>query len=187
MSSVTKHPTKTIWLIEHSSDNIWLLELILENWGYDTVRMSDSEALEPKSDSRLTQPSLIILSVAPQQNNVLSLVRNFSHHSTWQYVPLLCLCPSGGLCKSQVMAAGASDVLNKPFELEELHYNLQRLWRDETSTQYSVSQHEMTLFISETESSNLIEQQHYWSNIFQHYPQFIAWKMLTKEGYEVFE
>ncbi len=187
MSSTDNQSAKTIWLIEHDSDNIWLLELILENWGYDTVRMKDHEALEPKIDSQPTLPSLIILSIAPLQNNVLKLVRTFRQHSTLQYIPLLCLCPTGGLCKSQVMAAGASDVLNKPFELEELHHKLQLLWGLEASIQHSDLRPEMTLLVSETESSSLLQQQHYWSEVFQDHPESDAWEMLTKAGYEVVE
>ena len=58
MSSTANQSAKTIWLIEHDSDNIWLLELILDNWGYDAVRMKDREALEPQIDSQPTLPSL---------------------------------------------------------------------------------------------------------------------------------
>ena len=187
MSSTTNQSAKTIWLIEHDSDNIWLLELILANWGYDAVRMRDRQALELKIDSQSALPSLIILSIAPLQNNALKLVRTFRQHSTLQYVPLLCLCPSGGLCKSQIMAAGASDVLNKPFELEELHQKLQLLWGLEASLQHSDLRPEMTLLVSETESSSLLQQQHYWSEVFQHHPETHAWEMLIKTDYEVVE
>ena len=187
MSSTANQSAKTIWLIEHDSDNIWLLELLFEKWGYDPVRMRDREALEPKIDSQPTLPSLIVLSIAPLQNNVLKLIRNFRQHSTLQYIPLLCLCPTGGLCESQVMAAGARDVLNKPFELEELHHKLLLLLELEASTQYSDLRPEMTLLVSETESSSLLQQQHYWSEVFQHHPEPHAWEMLTKAGYEVVE
>lgn len=185
MSSTANQSAKTIWLIEHDSDNIWLMELILENWGYDAVRMKDIEALEPKINSQPPLPSLIVLSIAPLQNNVLKLIRNFRQHSTLQYVPLLCLCPTGGLCKSQVVAAGARDVLNKPFELEELHHKLQLLLELEANIQHLDFRPEMTLLVSETESSSLLQQQHYWSEVFQHHPEHRAWEMLTKAGYEV--
>ena len=185
MSSTAKHSAKTIWLVEHSSDNIRLLELILENWGYDTVRMRDKEALETQIGSQPTLPSLIVLNVAPLRNNVLKLVRTFRQHSTLQYVPLLCLCPSGGLGESQIMAAGASNVLNKPFELEELHHKLQLLWGLEASILHSDLRPEMTLLVSETESSSLLLQQHFWSEVFQHHLESNAWEMLKKAGYEI--
>ena len=85
------------------------------------------------------------------------------------------------------MAAGASDVLNKPFELEELHHKLQLLWRLEASIQHSDLRPEMTLLVSETESGSLLQQQHYWSEVFQHHPESDTWEMLTKAGYEIVE
>lgn len=85
------------------------------------------------------------------------------------------------------MAAGANDVLNKPFELEELHYHLQRLWGEEVNFQQSRSKQEMTLLVSGTESSSLVQQQKYWSKIFQQHPESNVWQMLSEDGYEVFE
>ena len=85
------------------------------------------------------------------------------------------------------MAAGANDVLNKPFELEELHYRLQRLWGEELNFQQSRSKQEMTLLVSETESSSLVQQQQYWLKIFRQHPESNVWQMLSEDGYEVFK
>ena len=71
MSSTANRSAKTIWAIEHSDDNIWLLELLLEKWGYDTVRIKDREILEDRIHSQVDLPNLIIISIAPLQKNVL--------------------------------------------------------------------------------------------------------------------
>ena len=187
MSLTANQSAKTIWAIEHSSDNIWLLELLLEKWGYDTVRIKDREALYKSTHFQTSPPNLIIINIAPLQKNTLQLIARFRQEPNFKDIPLLCLCPTGGLCESQVMAAGANDVLNKPFELEQLHYRLQRLWGDKINFQQSQSKQKMTLLVSETESSSLLLQQHFWSEVFQHHPEPHAWEMLTKEGYEVVE
>ncbi|MEM8674990.1 MAG: response regulator [Cyanobacteria bacterium P01_G01_bin.67] len=187
MSSTANRSAKTIWVIEHSDDNIWLLELILEKWGFDTVRIKDSEDLDERINCQTNLPNLIIISIAPLQKNVFQLIAYFHQEPKLKDTPLLCLCPTGGLCEFQVMAAGANDLLNKPFELEQLHYRLQRLWGEEISFQRLRSKQEMTLLVSETESSTLVEQQQYWSKIFQEYPEHSVWQMLSEDGYEVLE
>lgn len=187
MSSTANRSAKTIWAIEHSSDNIWLLELLLEKWGYDTVRIKDKDILENRVHSQTELPNLIIISIVPLQKNTLQLISRFRQEPKLKDIPLLCLCPTGELCKFQIMAAGANDVLNKPFELEELHSRLQRLWGEEVNFQQSRSKQEMTLLVSETESSSLVQQQKYWSKIFQQHPESNVWQMLSEDGYEVFE
>ena len=187
MSSTANRSAKTIWAIEHSDDNIWLLELLLEKWGYDTVRIKDREILEDRIHSQVDLPNLIIISIAPLQKNVLQLIARFRQVPKLKDIPLLCLCSTGELCELQVMAAGANDVLNKPFELEELHYRLQRLWGEELDFQQSRSKQEMTVLVSKTESSSLFQQQQYWSRIFQQHPESNVWQMLSEDGYEVFK
>ena len=187
MSSTANRSVKTIWAIEHSSDNIWLLELLLEKWGYDTLRIKDRKVLDGKIHSQADLPNLIVMSIAPLQKNVLQLIAYFRQEPTLKDIPLLCLCPTGGLCESQVMAAGANDVLNKPFELEELHHRLERLWGEELNFQQSQSRREMTLLVSETECSSLVQQQQYWSEVFYKHSKSSIWEILRKAGYEVFE
>ena len=187
MSSTVNLSAKTIWAIEHSDDNIWLLELLLEKWGYNPVRIKDSSVLESRIDSQTELPSLIIISIAPLQKNALQLIARFRQEPNFQDIPLLCLCPTGGLCEFQVMAAGANDVLNKPFEFEQLHYRLQRLWGEEINFERLRSKEQMTLLVCETESSSSVEQQQYWSRIFQEYPEPSVWQMLREDGYEVLE
>ena len=185
MPSIDNQSVNSIWLIEHSSDNIWLLQLLLENWGYQVTRIKDNEALMVEMNSKTTKPNLVILSIAPLQKNALEIVKRFRQDSVFDRVPLLCLCTHGVLCKSQVMAAGANDLLDKPFELEELQSKLQRLLTTEPNHRHLKSAKGRTLLVLEDETSSLIQQQKHWSAVLQQHPELNAWEMLAKAGYEI--
>ena len=187
MSLSNNRLARTIWAIEHTSDNIWLLRLILEKWQYDTVVIKDRQILNQKIDHEANLPNLIIINIAPLQKNVLQLITHFRQESIFRNIPLLCLCPTGELCEFQILAAGASDVLNRPFELEELKNRLQRLWGNKINTSLSEKDSPMTLLIEETKSSSLVEQQRYWSQILDRYSKPNAWRILKEAGYEIFE
>lgn len=188
MPSIDHQSVNSIWLIEHSSDNVWLLQLLLENWGYQVTRIKDSEALRIEINSQTVKPNLVILSIAPLQKNALEIVKRFRQDSVFDDIPLLCLCTHGVLCKSQVMAAGANDVLDKPFELEELQNKLQRLLAIESNNRHLKSGEGKTLLVledEEDESSSLIQQQKYWTEVLQQQSEPNAWELLAEAGYEV--
>ncbi len=184
-SSIANQSAQLIWLIDYSANKTCLLGSLFEKWQLETVIITDSEALTPLIKGYTVKPHLIILNIAPLQRNVTTLIEGFRSYLALSDVPLLCLCASGGLSKSQVMAVGASDALNKPFELEELHLQLKKWLRIELNSQYSESSQEMTLLLSETESSSLLIEQEYWLKVFQEHPEPNTWSLLMAAGYEV--
>ena len=69
--------------------------------------------------------------------------------------------------------------------MTELHIKLQRLLEPEIYYQQSKLTGGMTILVSKTESSSLMQQQQYWLKIVQQHPQPSVWKMLAEAGNEV--
>lgn len=137
MSLTASQSRKLIWLIEYPSESLWLLQLLLESWGHEVVRFNYVEALAFKIHCQIVKPQLVILSIAPCIKNSLEIIQGFRLDSILYDVPLICLCISQGISKFQVLAAGADDVLDQPFEFEELRFKLQRLLEPEINYQKS--------------------------------------------------
>ena len=184
MSLTVRRSRQLIWLIEHPSESLWLLQLLLENWGHEVVRFNYVDALAFEIHCQIVKPQLVILSIAPCVKNSLEIIQGFRRDSVIYDVPLICLCISHNISKFQVLAAGANDVLDRPFEFEELHFKLQRLLEPEISYQQSKSTKGMTILVSNIQSTSLVQQQ-YWSKVVQQHPQPSVWKMLADAGNEV--
>ncbi len=181
-SSLAQQSTRLIWLISEFDNKPSLLVTLLETWHYQIIKIPHSVAMLPEIKDPTIQPDLIILDIVPLQRNIIQLIENYSLLSD---VPLLCLCPPGGLTQTSVMAFGATAALNKPFELEQLDLQLQKILKSHTNPQQSNSARVMTLLFSETESSSLLQEQAYWSKIFQTHPEPKARELLIAEGYEI--
>lgn len=187
MSAIANSSAKIIWLVEHYADSTCLLGSVLQKWHYQIVRILDSEVLagEIELTSNFTLADLIILDVAPPQKNVIQLIEYFRYNLALSNVPLLCLFTSGTENRSQVITFGASNALNKPFELEKLYLQLQELLAEESHIQQSEFMPEMTLVFSEIKSSSSIKEQEHWLKVFQEHSEQDAWKLLIAAGYEV--
>ncbi|WP_019509404.1 hypothetical protein [Pleurocapsa sp. PCC 7319] len=185
MSLTVSRSRQLIWLIEHPSESLWLLQLLLENWGHEVVRFNYVEALAFEIHCQIVKPQLVILSIAPSVKNSLEIIQGFRQDSVLYDVPLICLCISHNISKFQILVAGANDVLDQPFEFEELYCKLQRLLEPEINYQQSKLTGGMTILVSKTESSSLMQQQQYWLKITQQHPQPSVWKMLAEAGDEV--
>ena len=187
MSATSDYSERFIWLVKHYADSNAVLSSILKKWHYRIVQISDSEVLagEIEKKSNLSLPNLIILDIAPPQKNVIELVEYFRQNLALSGVPLLCLCNSKGENRSQIMEVGVSDVLDKPFELDELYLRLKKLLAEEPNIQNLESMPEMTFIFSELEPSSSIKEQEHWFKMFQEHLEQDVWKLLKPAGYEV--
>ncbi len=157
---------------------------LLETWHYQIIKISHPHpgAKFPEIKVTTIQPDLIILDLLPVQSNIIDAIE---HYSLLSDVPLLCLCARGGLTLTEVITFGATAALNKPFELEELDLQLQKILKLETNREQSNCSRAMTLLSSETESSSLLQEQAYWLKIFQTHPEPKAKELLIAAGYEI--
>ncbi|MDJ0714026.1 MAG: hypothetical protein QNJ54_07375 [Prochloraceae cyanobacterium] len=187
MSSLSANQSgQLICLIDYYDNNTCLLGSLLEKWQYKTIRITVSDSLTQLIKGYGLKPDLIILNIVPAQKNVTTLIESIRlDSSALSDVPLLCLCSLGGLSKSEVMRVGASDALNKPFELEELDQKIKKWLKLNLNNQQVESHQEMTLLVSETESSSLLIEQEYWLKVFEEHQQPNTWELLMAAGYEV--
>ncbi len=79
----------------------------------------------------------------------------------------------------------AKNVLNKPFELEDLYFQLSELLAEEPTIKQSKSMPEQTLVFPEIEPCSSIKEQEYWLKVFQEHSEQDAWELLMAAGYEV--
>src|SRR5258708_22813379 len=116
---------KKILIVDDISDYRKLLMLVLKESGYDIVEAATG--LEALNQARVTRPHLILMDLAMPVVNGDEAMAWLKADPLTRHIPVIVTTafPSGTIVH-RAIAAGAAEVMHKPFDLKLLHVMLQR-------------------------------------------------------------
>lgn len=130
-----------ILIVDDQPANVALLERMLERWGYQnlTSTTDSSSAFPLYVDNK---PDLVMLDLMMPPPDGFELMREIVEHNRGKtYLPILVLTADAtDLVKARALELGATDFLNKPFDVTELRLRVSHLL--ETRRLYQHLEHE---------------------------------------------
>ena len=109
---------KCILVVDDCEDNLYLMQLILENQGYKVeVANSGKRALSKIKHNR---PRLILLDLMMPQMNGYEVMDSLRDRQTLASIPVFFVTANKYLGKREAIAQGARGVIYKPIDLDIL-------------------------------------------------------------------
>ena len=110
---------KRILFIEDEPDIVMLMQTRLKSQGYEFLSAFDGE--EGLKMVQEEKPDLILLDVVMPKIDGLTVCRRLKADPQTKHIPIIIVSASGGKdLPERCLAAGADDVVIKPFEAQEL-------------------------------------------------------------------
>lgn len=111
-------PTFRILVVDDVSDNLFLLQTVLEAEGYEVdTADSGSSALAKVANS---PPDLILMDVMMPDMNGYEVTRQIRQNQSIPFVPILLVTAHEDVNDVQGLALGANDFIRKPIEFDKL-------------------------------------------------------------------
>ena len=108
----------SILIVEDNDDIQLLFQLILESEGYEvTIASSGSEALKFLDT---IDPQLILMDIMMPDASGIEVARNIKQQQDYESLPILLVSAIDRLQERQLNYSKASDILYKPFNLDDL-------------------------------------------------------------------
>jgi CheY-like chemotaxis protein len=116
--TVCDSPASRILVVDDLSDNLFLLQTVLEAEGYevDTADNGNS-ALAKVEDS---PPDLILMDVMMPDMNGYEVTQQIRQNSSIPFIPILLVTAHEDANDIQGLALGANDFIRKPIEFDKL-------------------------------------------------------------------
>lgn len=106
-----------ILVVDDCPDNLFLMQLILENHGYEVeVANGGSEALRKLASRRI---DLILLDLMMPEMNGYEVIGHL-HERNLSFIPVFMVTANKYVTKKEVYAAGANDIVYKPVDINIL-------------------------------------------------------------------
>jgi two-component system cell cycle response regulator DivK len=116
--------SKTILLVEDSTDSRQMMRFLLQGSGYEVIEATDGiEAVDQAIDGH---PDLILMDIAMPIADGIEAVEIIRQHENLDHIPIIAVTAYGDLYKDKALAAGCSDVIQKPLDLEEFESVIKR-------------------------------------------------------------
>ncbi len=107
-----------ILLVDDTPQNIKLLAVLLESWGYETLSAgSGAEALESVAAEK---PDLVLLDIVMPGMDGYDVCRQLRADPATRVLPIVMITASGGQEKVKALEVGADDFITKPFDNGEV-------------------------------------------------------------------
>ena len=124
---------------------------VLEDEGYTVDHAPDG--LSALSQVEQNRPDLILLDVLMPNMNGRQVLERLRGDRNTADIPILVMTAVSGIETNQTMALGASDIVEKPFDLDELLNKVAlALYRSQESGIHSLGQIEARMFRADDES-----------------------------------
>jgi CheY-like chemotaxis protein len=115
---VCASPTFRILVVDDLSDNLFLLQTILEAEGYEVDTADNGNlALAKVEDS---PPDLILMDVMMPDMNGYEVTQQIRQNSSIPFIPILLVTAHEDANDIQGLALGANDFIRKPIEFDKL-------------------------------------------------------------------
>lgn len=118
MNELQNKKEEYVLVVDDSSDNLYLMQFILESQGYN-VNLADSgqEALDKIKEC---QPDLILLDLMMPQMNGYEVIDHLRKDEDLPFIPVFLVTADRYTDFSDAIAAGANGVIHKPIDINEL-------------------------------------------------------------------
>jgi CheY-like chemotaxis protein len=128
-----------VLIVDDVADNLFMLQNFLESEGY-TVDVAHSGAIA-LDKMQTSAPDLVLLDVMMPEVNGYELTRKIRRDPKLHSLPVVLLTAQVESCRIKGLAAGASDFVRKPVDLEVLHNIIKTLLERKSSREpYEFSQ-----------------------------------------------
>ncbi len=119
-----------ILIVDDSTDNLYLMQFILETQGYKVgLANSGEQALEQvKKD----HPDLILLDVMMPQMNGYEVVERLRKDKSLSSIPVFLVTADKYISNNKAIAAGANGLIYKPIDIEQLLSTVAQTLESET-------------------------------------------------------
>jgi CheY-like chemotaxis protein len=116
--TVSDSPASRILVVDDLSDNLFLLQTVLEAEGYEVDTANDgNSALAKVEDS---PPDLILMDVMMPDMNGYEVTQQIRQNSSIPFIPILLVTAHENANDIQGLALGANDFIRKPIEFDKL-------------------------------------------------------------------
>ncbi|HEY9772051.1 MAG TPA: response regulator [Coleofasciculaceae cyanobacterium] len=109
---------KCILVVDDSTDNLYLMQLILENQGYRVKTADSGEIALDRVKSY--QPDLIFLDVMMPKMDGYEVVQQLREDDNLPLIPIYFVTADKCTDYDRAIAAGANGIIYKPIEIDEL-------------------------------------------------------------------
>lgn len=118
---------KEILIIDDSATNVFLIESVLTENGYNT--MSATNAKDAMKLMEKKTPNLILLDLLMPQISGFDLIRTFKQNNNLSHIPIIAVSAITDEDKiSEIISLGAIFFLNKPIIINELLDKIQEVF-----------------------------------------------------------
>lgn len=122
MNTAEKNSPEQILVVDDCIDNLYLLQFILENEGYQVgVAINGEEALDK---IHKCQPDLILLDMMMPRMNGYEVVERLREDSNVSFVPVFLVTADTYVSYREAIAAGANGLIYKPINIEQLLFEV---------------------------------------------------------------
>ena len=122
MTSIMSSP---ILVVEDNDDLLLLFRLVLESAGYEVVTINNGK--DALNDLAKIQPQLVLMDIMMPQVSGLQVTRNIKQQSDYKDLPILLVSAVDRLKDEQFQDSKADGIIYKPFDLDELIAQVDRL------------------------------------------------------------
>ena len=121
-------PSTTILVVDDHEDNIEVLKVRLESWGY--ITSSASNGFDAISYVEATPPDLILLDVMMPEIDGMEVARRIKANTALPFIPIIMQTALDSTeDKVEGLEAGADDYITKPIDFAELKARLRSMLR----------------------------------------------------------
>ena len=114
-----------ILVVEDNDDLLLLFRLVLESAGYKVVTLNNGK--DALNDLAKIQPQLVLMDIMMPQVSGLQVTRNIKQQSNYKDLPILLVSAVDRLKDEQFQDSKADGIIYKPFDLDELIAQVDRL------------------------------------------------------------
>lgn len=113
--------------VDDQPDNLFLLESILDDDGYDLISAASGQAALEAIDT--CAPDLVLLDVMMPDMDGYEVTRRIRNRDHLPYIPILLITAHNQSSVVEGLDAGADDFIRKPFDMDELRARVRSLLR----------------------------------------------------------
>jgi two-component system, sensor histidine kinase and response regulator len=127
--SVLTHPSKTdhILVVDDSPDNLFLVQTILEEEGYEISLAEDGRSALAQIEQ--SPPDLVLLDVMMPEMDGFEVTKRIRENPKLPFMPILLITASNQPSVVKGLDSGADDFIRKPVEFDELLARVRSLLR----------------------------------------------------------
>jgi two-component system, sensor histidine kinase and response regulator len=119
--------TDRILVVDDSPDNLFLVQSILDEEGYESILVDDGATALAKIEE--SPPSLVLLDVMMPGMDGFEVTQRIRENSNLPYIPILLITAYDQASVVQGLDSGADDFIRKPVEVDELLARVRSLLR----------------------------------------------------------